>query len=309
MQNYQHSGAIPPIGALLTMLISFSAAAVMGVCYTMLFYYIPFIYLNFLLTLGFGTILGLIVGGFARSGKIRNTTFVTLLGFLAACVGLYFAWGTTFFGIVEMGKLPETVVNLNIKAYDPMMIIALAQHLFKNGSWALRGGGNVTGWFLVAFWLVEAGMIFYFTLTNARDSITKDIFCEQCYEWIPTEIAQVLQGDKNDPAWEQIRMGMLAPLADMERYTGGDSFIKLSVSCCPNCSTTQYFSAHACQTKVDKDGDTSTSETPIIVHQQLTSTDVELVRNAGREPVVAQPDEAADGDGNDGADGLPNIVT
>jgi hypothetical protein len=103
-------------------------------------------------------------------------------------------------------------------------------------------------------------------------------------------------------------MGMLAPLADMERYTTGDAFIKLSMSCCPNCSTTQYFSAHACQTKVDSDGDTTVKETPVILQQQVTSSDAELVRNAGRELVIAPPDESAD-DADDDSEDMPNIVT
>jgi hypothetical protein len=52
MRTYQHSGIVPPTGALLTLAAGCAVAPVLGVAYSFSFYYIPFVYLNFALACG-----------------------------------------------------------------------------------------------------------------------------------------------------------------------------------------------------------------------------------------------------------------
>ena len=52
MRTYQHSGIVPPTGALLALAAGCAVAPFLGVAYSFSFYYIPFVYLNFLLACG-----------------------------------------------------------------------------------------------------------------------------------------------------------------------------------------------------------------------------------------------------------------
>src|SRR5262245_51891413 len=68
MQTYSHSGAVPVLGALGTMVVGMLAALVGGFVYAFAFFYIPIVQLNVLLTLAFGAGLGLAVAATAHAG-------------------------------------------------------------------------------------------------------------------------------------------------------------------------------------------------------------------------------------------------
>ncbi len=76
---YEHSGVIGMFGPILMILFGLAGAVAGGAIYGYLIFYIPFIYLNFFITLGFGALVGYLVGMGAKIGKIRNVP-VTLIG-------------------------------------------------------------------------------------------------------------------------------------------------------------------------------------------------------------------------------------
>src|SRR4051794_35668045 len=159
MQTYQHSGAAPIGGVARALITGCLAAAALGVIYCFTFYYVPYVYLNFLMALGVGAGTGYTVGQAAVSGKIRNLKVVGRIALLAAMIGIYAEWGTTLYALYPADELPQVWAKAGLKPFLPQSIMALMLELFARGSWGLTENVMVTGWPLAALWMVEAGLI------------------------------------------------------------------------------------------------------------------------------------------------------
>src|SRR5688572_27394875 len=159
MRTYQHSGIVPPLGAFKALGLGSATAVVLGMIYAFTFYYIPFVYLNFLLAMGFGCGVGWVVGWAAREGNIRNTPVTVGLAVAASLVGIYAEWGSTLYAICPPELLPELWDEAGLQTFLPHEIGGLMLDLFADGSWGLSEGVMVKGWVLVALWFTEAAAI------------------------------------------------------------------------------------------------------------------------------------------------------
>src|SRR5260221_11093169 len=97
-QFYSHSGIIPLRGLVQTLFAGAGTAISLGIAYSYASVYIPFVYVHILLTGVLGVVLGVLVKGAARSGRIRNRFVPAAIGFLSGVVALYFAWGGDLLG-------------------------------------------------------------------------------------------------------------------------------------------------------------------------------------------------------------------
>ncbi|RZK26574.1 MAG: hypothetical protein EOO63_14520 [Hymenobacter sp.] len=73
---YQPSNKMPLAGTLALLAGGVAAALVLALVYIYAVWYIPFIYINFILCLGFGLLLGAALAALARLGKLRNPAAV-----------------------------------------------------------------------------------------------------------------------------------------------------------------------------------------------------------------------------------------
>src|SRR5262245_61255596 len=133
MQTYSHSGAVPVLGALGTIVISALAAFVGGFVYAYAFFYIPIVQLNVLLTLAFGAGLGLAVAAAAHAGKIRSTLFVGAMAVTTAMLGLYVYWASY---LLAVGGIQQ----VGLWAFWPPTLLEFGNFLFDNGSWGMHEG-------------------------------------------------------------------------------------------------------------------------------------------------------------------------
>ena len=213
MQTYRHSGAIPIVGALMSVALGMTAALVGGFVYAYAFWWIPIIYLNFLMTLAFPALIGGAVYYGGHVGKVRNTVFSVVVGVLCSLFGLWVYWGAYAWALGG--------AEIGLFAWSPDFQIAFAQHLFEKGSWGLSDNTPVTGWFLVAIWVVEAGVILTVAFKmSALDA--KTAFCENCRQWANEEkgVAR-LDSDGSEPVWTEIAQGNLVGLADFKAAPTG----------------------------------------------------------------------------------------
>lgn len=72
-QFYRHSGIVPLPGLIQTSLAGLGSALSLGVVYGYASAWMPFIYLNFIMTAGFGFVVAWLINRAARAGRIRNT--------------------------------------------------------------------------------------------------------------------------------------------------------------------------------------------------------------------------------------------
>lgn len=286
MHRYSPSGAVPIIGGLTTIAGSLTAAALVAVVYALIIRWVPFIYLNFLATLGFAFAIGLSVTMLSTMGKIRSPLFVRAIWLLTLLFGYYVYWAATIWALGGW--------QLGLAVFDPFAILGFGQLLFEEGSWSLRGGDNVTGWFLVAFWVIEFGILGYVSYLTAIANIDQP-FCEMCNEWTETEKGVALyQATGQEAEWDHVRRGEFHALLQVPLLSASlNEYIRMDVNACPKCPNSNFLCIQQVKITVDKDGDEKSTESPLIANLTLTGEQLAQVRILVEQAADAAAESAA----------------
>lgn len=166
---------------------------IISLIYAYLIWYIPFIYFNFFITIGFGFLVGFTVSMLViKKGKVRNKYLAAFFGLFAAVVAIYFDFVVYVDLAINAG---ETVGNnrigitvSNIKFLDvfalaiqPDVLLQYIVELNSVGTWGIRGA-TASGYFLTFVWLIEfimiAGVSIFVNFITAKDP-----FCELSDDW------------------------------------------------------------------------------------------------------------------------------
>jgi hypothetical protein len=268
MQRYSHSGVIPTGGALICLVGSAVATALLAAIYALIIRFVPWVYLNFLATLGFGLAIGFMVAVLGKWGKIRNKSFILFAWLFTLAVGYYFYWVVTIW----------TVGGISLNDFHPQAVWSYAEHLFQFGSWSL-GFGNVTGWFLVAFWLAEIGCLGWFSYTVALAEIDQP-FCETCNRWTETEKGVAMYNAfGSEPEWDNLKLGDYSVLTRLPLLTSSlPHYVRVDVEHCPQCGNSNYLNIYKVSVKTDDEEDESTEQTKIISNVILSQEQLTFVR-------------------------------
>jgi len=89
---FKHSGSVGGLGLPFMIVVGLVAAVVLSFVYAFAIFYIPFVYINFFVTIGFGLLLGSAIGYAGKKGDVRNPTLMTVSGLIFGCIGLYLSW-------------------------------------------------------------------------------------------------------------------------------------------------------------------------------------------------------------------------
>src|SRR5205085_6856631 len=108
---YKPSGKFTLSGVALGLAAGVINGLILAFVYSYLISYIPFVYLNFLFTIGYGLLLGFIVGSMMRWGKVRNAWIGASVALVVALVSLYFSWAVWLSVLFGKG-------NVNIGALE-----------------------------------------------------------------------------------------------------------------------------------------------------------------------------------------------
>jgi hypothetical protein len=281
MRVYQHSGAVPPTGAVMALAAGSLASAALGVAYSFSFYYIPYVYLNFLLAAAFGGGTGWVVGCCAKEGKIRNVAAVGTLAVVAVLAGIYAEWGSTVYAMYPMTEIGQLWAKAGISTFHPLAIVHLMHGLFVEGSWGMTANNNVTGWPLVGLWVFEAGLIICTCVAAAVAQIADHPFCEACQQWVSGHMPHFYEGDGSETVWTDVRHGTFETLALTARAAGCEpTFVRLTLKSCDGCSDSNFLTITACRNTVDNKGNPKLEETNLVTNLILQPTQVEIIEAA-----------------------------
>jgi hypothetical protein len=166
---------------------------ILGGLYTYAIWYIPFIYINFIITAVFAIAVGFLMNQVViKLGKVRSPKLAILLCLLGGFAALYAHWvvwadlivnasntiGTSRIGITVSSTNLE---QLLILAKNPKVLFELMSEVNKYGSWGLFGQ-TVSGLLLWIIWVIEAMVILLGSVLVGMHQ-AKNPFCEKSNKW------------------------------------------------------------------------------------------------------------------------------
>ena len=163
---YKPSGKFSPVSLIYFILVSLTVLPLLGLIYAYCIWYIPFIYINFLIAAAFGALISVIINKTViKMGKVRNVTLSLLLGLTGGLIALYFHWAVWVDLVINAGesygssKIGITVSNIKVLqvfslASEPGTLLHLIKEINSTGTWGIRSS-TVSGTFLWIIWLIE----------------------------------------------------------------------------------------------------------------------------------------------------------
>ena len=165
-QYYKPSGKFSSAFILYFILVSLIAFPLLGLIYAYCIWYIPFIYINLFITIGFGFLVALCVNKLViKKGKVRNPILALVFGFFAGIIALYFHWSIWIDLVINAGesygseRLGVTVSNIEFLQvfsliFQPNLVFEYINSVNEFGTWGIRGA-TVSGLFLWIIWAIE----------------------------------------------------------------------------------------------------------------------------------------------------------
>jgi hypothetical protein len=163
---YKPSGKFSSVFILYFLLVSVIAFPILGLLYAYCIWYIPFVYINFFITIGFGFLVGFVIAQFViKKGKVRNPFLGLIIGLAGALLALYFHWAIWIDLVINAGesygsnRIGITVSNIDfLQVYSlifrPDLVLEYIGQVNEYGTWGIRGA-TVSGAFLWVIWLIE----------------------------------------------------------------------------------------------------------------------------------------------------------
>jgi hypothetical protein len=300
VETYKHSGSSGGLGVPLVAFASVVSAVVLGFIYCYAINYIPFIYLNLFIAIGFGLGLGFAVAWAATVGKMRNTMLVSVLGFLAGVGGLYVAWAVDPMARSE-GELPMM--------FNPSELWEYIGFFYDKGFWSIGSGDDtVSGVFLGIVWLVEAGVIVGGSTLLAMACMADQPFCEVCNGWTNSEeaVACLAPTTQYEPQFERILDGDLSGMHELMSIDDSLSrYLRFDLAICPTCNESNFLTISVVSQSVDKDGELKTDTTELIKNMIISESDTAIVRAGGFEPL---PPDDTDEEPEEGPTTFPELT-
>ncbi len=206
---YEASGKFDYKSFLYFILTSITILPLLGLVYAYCIWYIPFIYINFIIA----AVLGFIISWFTRKiviklGKVRNTTLALIFGLLAGLICMYFHWAVWVDLVINAEEnygnstIGITVSNIKILdvfalALQPDTLFSIIQEINKYGTWGLRSA-TVSGVFLSIIWIIEL-LIIVGISTIIPIATAKEPFCELDNKWFKEHILPAFNYVENRP--------------------------------------------------------------------------------------------------------------
>lgn len=176
---YTPSNGFSPMSFLFFILTSLIIIPILSFIYSYAIWYIPFPYINFFITAGFGFIIGIIITYLVVNlGKVRNPMLAGVFGFLGAFVGLYFSWAVWVSLAMESPSTLDSSLGL---ASQPMLLFNIIGTLMEVGVWGLFDS-IVSGIPLLIVWIIEALIVIVLGVISPLGK-SREPFCEVNNKW------------------------------------------------------------------------------------------------------------------------------
>jgi len=279
---YRHSGRFGAHGPALALLAAIPVALLLGVIYGYVIKWIPFIYINALVTAGYGWVFGFGTGLVLKFCKVRHSGITFLTGFIVGLIALYFDWNGH---ILSLAPKSEDIPWV----FYPGQIFEIMKVLYEEGTWGFRSGGAVTGITLGIVWFCEAAIIVGLATLIPWTMIGDTPFCEDFQCWLDEEKKiDTLQPILDPGTLEQLQAGNLSALASVPaKIPGASDFTRVTVKHSPKSSSFFTVRLENVITETDKEGKEQEKTTNLTETFKLPGEATEFIKQIERVRQVA----------------------
>jgi hypothetical protein len=275
---YSHSGKFGAHGPILALAAGAVLAFPLGLIYSYLINWIPFIYLNFLATAGYGLLFGFVTQKLLKYGKVRNNTLALLTAALVGVLAWYGSWNGCLRAILGSDATVGSEVPW---IFTPTQISKFISILYEHGSWGLGHGSSepVTGIPLAIIWIVEGTVIVGLTVMFGYSLISRTPFCETHDCWLDQE----KKIDKLDAfvlpdQLAAFKAGDIAPLEQAKpRVPAAGRFARLTLRYSDQCHDFCTLSIDNVTVTTDKKGNPKENKQVLMTNLQLPHSGIDYV--------------------------------
>lgn len=266
MTTYQYSGRITVHGLLMGLVFGIASACILGCAYGYVTVWVPFMYVNFLATIGLGWGTGLAAAKGARMGKLQSHMIYLFIGLIVGLAAEYFNWVWWIFALSRQEHL----------LFNPVHIVQVARVVLQDGTWGMSEDVPVFGIPLLCVWVVEAGIIIGTAVATCVHGLKSYICCPQCEHWIETpEMTFSFTGPEIiESVVSRLRKLEFSCFDDMQILTETpypDAFYNLDLFACPSCRHFYCFSFT--QVEIQSRKKKAEKKETCLIHRQLLSLD------------------------------------
>jgi len=263
---YKHSGKFGPHGPVLAIIAALVVGYPLGILYSYLIKWIPFIYLNFFITVGYGAAYGLMTAVIMKFAKVRNGTVAAVTGLIAGLCGSFLSWNGFLHSITD-----DAPLFINFAQLSKIM-----KFFYDHGSWGIGTGGSgpVTGTVLALVWIAEAGIIVVMSTALSFVAVAHVPFCETHECWLNQEKKiESLDAFLSPDQVATLKAGSIAPLeAAGLRVPASGRFSRLLLRYSDKCEENCTLSMLNVTVSVDKNSKPRESTQTIITNLLLPKT-------------------------------------
>ncbi len=249
---YQHSGKVGFLGLILMVFFGAFTALVGGAIYGYVTYYLPWVYLNFIITILFGFIVGFSISFGGKLGHVRSGGLLLLLGLIFGLLAEYTGWVSWIMALSGSELL----------VLAPGDMLTIIGEIAEEGPWSIFGWTPKGGW-LFLFWIIEFLIIVGGATFAAFALIGSTPYCETCRRWIEEKKSIYPLDHFGDPDQLRARLdaGDFSSLLSLQK-TGniGDLFTQIDLLFCPSCRNMHLLSVMQIEISTDSDGKEDRSE-------------------------------------------------
>jgi hypothetical protein len=272
---YSHSGRFTTGGIIRGLITGGLVGLMLGFIYPYVILYIPVVgSISFIISGGFGLVVGAVIGMALKRGKVRNLGVAALTALPAIAVAYYLSWVVWVYAFLHQRDADVPLLGLLLQ---PSALWEVIQRINEVGAWTVKGT-TPTGAVLWVLWAAEATLVIGAAIFGAVTAVNHP-FCENCDVWSeeskgvavlggedPKALKERLMSDKLIPALE----GLGPPSANDNRYA------VLDLQSCPSCKAFHTLSAGLVVKKGNK-----TERAELMSKVLISTTEAEGIRALG----------------------------
>jgi len=270
---YRHSGKAPILGLFLIGIAGFVAVPILGAIYALLIHFIPFIYLDALIVIGYAIAISAVLSSAARYGKVRNMFLVGLAAFFFGVLADYIGWVVWL--AIAVGN-PRFLLEV----FFPFDIFYYITLVAEKGAWSLSGT-TPTGVFLYLVWFIEACIVIGGTTYLTVKSFSKTPFCEDSDRWADKRsVLGLFNPLTNIPQFKNaVLQGSLAPFNELKPSNPNNNhYTLLELYECVECKNFFILNVDEVTVKINNKGKADTKTNSIIANLIVTPTTLSSLR-------------------------------